>query len=103
MLHYEQQIVNHHHYPQNQFYRVYCHILPENGLETHLQEREQAAGHVQEDVDDGPADSRFPLVVPVELRQVFQEGYGDLEVAHHANRPEIIPNMHHLQNLPIKA
>ena len=99
MLHYEEYIVYHHHYPQDQFYWIYCHILTENGLEPHLQEGKQATGHIQEDVYDGPAYSWFPLVVPVELRQIFQERYWDFEVAHHTYRPEIVTNVHHLQNL----
>ena len=50
------------------------------GEEEHLEDAEQAAGHVEQDAADGEADGALARVVHVGLRHVLDQRHGQLDV-----------------------
>jgi hypothetical protein len=73
VLNHENDIIDHAHYGKDEFNGVNLDVLAVGGFEGHLQEREEAAGEVQQDVSDTPTHSGFTFVIPIHLRQIFEE------------------------------
>ena len=95
----EQDVVEHDDDAEGKFDVVDVHVHSEKLLEGELQEGAGAAREVHEDVEDGPSLGRLALIVPVELGQIFQVGYGQLEIAHHVEHSESLSDVQSLSEL----
>lgn len=82
MLHDEDDVVDHAHDREHELDRVDLNVFAVDGFEGHLEEGEEAASEVEEDISDAPALGGFSLPVPIHLGQVLQKRYRQLEVTH---------------------
>lgn len=89
MLYDKAYIVEDDHYAEYEFDYIDFDVLSEDCFECHLCKGEDSSGEIEDDIGNRPPLGGFPLIVPVELGEVLQEGDGEFEVAHQTDYPHI--------------
>ena len=85
MLDNEENIVENNHYTKNKLDDVDFDIKTENGLKAHLSKREEPTSQVHNNIENRPSSSWFPLIIPVQLRQILKSGDSQLKISQKAD------------------